>query len=213
MVIFQSIWSSTAFGAACAFCVYGATYLALGERANRLPAGAVIPAIFLSPWWPALCAGIAVHAAGIMLTNRYRRRKSPAGLKIVIGLAVLGFWGMMSYTTVALANGIAGEIRSNDAAAWIQVSHSGAAGAFVETHYRPCTEHSNSILMPFMRVPGSGHIAQADPTVCAASTIVLARESGGDSFANEVSVIIRDLPDILALSPASQAKLDQLMHE
>lgn len=211
MTIFVSVWSSAAFGAACALSVYGGTYLAIGKRANRLPAGAVVPAIFLTPWWPALCAGIAAHVVGVLMTNAYSGRKSSKNITMILSVAVLGFWGMMSYTTISVAHEVKADIKRSETASWTRLAHTGPAGEFVAKHYRPCVTASESNFIPTIRGPIQASLTRPDPTVCAAATMTLARESGGNTLAQHVSLILQDLPNAIELSPATQAKLVQLM--
>ncbi|AIW22376.1 hypothetical protein F0267_01660 [Vibrio coralliilyticus] len=47
--------------------VYGLTYLSVKERANPLPAGALVGSLVLSPWYLVMPAALFGHLAGIWL--------------------------------------------------------------------------------------------------------------------------------------------------
>lgn len=215
MQLLESIWHSAIFGAACSLLTYSATYFTIGKRANRFPAGAVIPSIFLTPWWPALCAGLAAHGVGILVTNAYRREKSPKGVTTMILLAGLAFCGTTSATMISLTSDVMNEIEQSNNAAWGRIAASGAAGNFVKTHYRPCVVPTYSF-NPRSPMTIAGYERQLDArrqskeTLCAASTITLAREHGRDEFAHEVSLVLRNLPTSLQLSQDASAKLESL---
>jgi hypothetical protein len=211
MEVIHGIGYAALFGAICAIAVYALTYLVIGERANSYPAGAIIPAAVLTPWWAALCAGIAAHVLVVMVCNAIRRRKSHTGLRALLCFAIAGLYVGFSYSTYGQANDVIAAIQQSDAAAWDRVAHSSDAGAFVASNYRPCADATVTVYHAIGWRAMATQESKTDPLVCATATVSLAKQQGGDAFAQNVAHVIERLPDSLALSPQATAALDRVI--
>jgi hypothetical protein len=72
MLLIHGIEKSALFSVVIAIAAYALTYFSIGERADKNPAGAIIPAFLLTPWWAALCAGITAHVIAVSMSMKTR---------------------------------------------------------------------------------------------------------------------------------------------
>lgn len=77
----MSIFTGFVIGVVCGVLIYFGTRIAVGEKANSLPGGAVAAGLIGTPWWAGVVGGLLAHALCVVAVKRYRaqRANSAAG--------------------------------------------------------------------------------------------------------------------------------------
>ncbi|MFP3637705.1 hypothetical protein [Paraburkholderia sp. SIMBA_054] len=209
--MFHSIQIATLYGSIGGVAGYALARLSVGAKAERYPFAPIATVLFLSPWWAAVFAGLACHAACAMVSSLWMRRPIASGIRALFMLAAFGLAGGFAFSVSQLTDDLIALDRQSSTRAWTQIIQSGDAGSFVASHYRNCVAARVTVPSPYGWRAMPREVPATDPLVCEHAAISLARQQRGEEFARQVSVVIEALPQTLALSPEEERKLATLI--
>lgn len=189
---------SIASGAA----IYLLTRVAIGDRADHLPGGAVAMALVLSPWWAALSGAVLGHIFAVMAMRAWKKSEQP---KYLVAIALFTFAGYLCgsiYTFTSAINESSKIALTAETQAWESFGEGGITKEFVVQHYRPCVEARLYTLRSVT--------SKNSPSVCLSLVVTLAAATKGRAFANEVQVAIVEW-DKRDFDPVAAAKIDKIV--